>query len=237
MQTIADRLKEKDWVKIREQLNGHGFAAIPAVVTDEECNTLMEAFKAENHYRKTVVMERYRFGKGVYKYFTYPLPDIITELREQMYEYLAPVANKWMEVLKINQHYPQKHDEFIKKCRENGQEKATALILGYGEGGWCAMHQDLYGEVYFPMQILIFLDDIDTDYTGGEFVLTENIPMAQSRTHVLKPKKGDIMAFTTNFRPAKGAKGYYRVTVKHGVATIASGNRHTLGIIFHDAKS
>lgn len=237
MNTITESLKERDWETITQELNERGYATIPAVVDDRECKSLLAQFNAENQYRKTVVMERYRFGKGVYKYFNYPLPDIITQLREQVYEYIVPVANKWMEVLKINQRYPGKHREFIKACKENGQEKATALILGYGAGGWCAMHQDLYGDVYFPMQILAFLDDIGTDYTGGEFILTENIPMAQSRTHVLKPKKGDIMIFTTNFRPVKGAKGYYRVTMKHGVATIESGERHTLGIIFHDAKS
>lgn len=237
MNTIEQRLKTKKWDVILDELSNKGFAIVPDLINDKECGELLLEFKEEYRYRKTVVMERYRFGKGVYKYFNYPLPDILTELRENVYSYLAPVANKWMEVLKIKTHYPETHREFINQCKKNGQEKATALILGYGAGGFCAMHQDLYGEVYFPMQIVLFLDDIDKNYTGGEFILTENIPMAQSRTHVIKPKKGDVIVFATNFRPVKGAKGYYRVTMKHGVSTIHSGERHTLGIIFHDAKS
>ncbi len=237
MNTIEQRLETKKWEVILDELSNKGFAIVPDLIDDKECTELLREFKEEYRYRKTVVMERYRFGKGVYKYFNYPLPDILTELREKFYGYLAPVANKWMEVLKVKLHYPDTHQEFIKQCNANGQEKATALILGYGAGGFCAMHQDLYGEVYFPIQIVLFLDDIDKDYTGGEFILTENIPMAQSRTHVIKPKKGNVIVFATNFRPVKGEKGYYRVTMKHGVSTIHSGERHTLGIIFHDAKS
>jgi hypothetical protein len=237
MKTIEERLKAGNMDAILGELNTKGFAVVPGLIDNDECAELLHEFNEEYRYRKTVVMERYRFGKGVYKYFTYPLPAIITELRKSFYSYLAPVANGWMSVLKIIKLYPATHEEFIEQCRANGQEKATALVLGYGKDGFCAMHQDLYGEVYFPMQILIFLDEPDLDYTGGEFILTENIPMAQSRTHVLKPKKGDVLAFTTNFRPVKGAKGYYRVTMRHGVATIHSGERHTLGIIFHDAKS
>lgn len=237
MNTIEQRLKTKKWDIILDELNSKGFAIVPDLINDQECSELLGAFKEEYRYRKTVVMERYRFGKGVYRYFNYPLPNILTELRTHFYGYLAPVANIWMEVLKIKNRYPKNHSEFIEQCKENGQEKATALILGYGVGGFCAMHQDLYGEVYFPMQIVLFLDNIDEDYTGGEFILTENIPMAQSRTHVIKPKKGDVIVFATNFRPVKGTKGYYRVTMKHGVSTIHSGERHTLGVIFHDAKS
>ncbi|WP_333575105.1 2OG-Fe(II) oxygenase [Sphingobacterium sp.] len=237
MHTIEQRLQTKNWDTILEALNNNGFAIVPDLINDSECAELLHEFNEEYRYRKTVVMERYRFGKGVYKYFNYPLPNMLTELRENFYGYLAPLANKWMEVLKTKTRYPQKHHEFIARCKENGQEKATALILGYGAGGFCAMHQDLYGEVYFPLQIVLFLDDVDKDYTGGEFILTENIPMAQSRTHAIKPKKGDVIIFATNFRPVKGVKGYYRVTMKHGVSTIHSGERHTLGIIFHDAKS
>ncbi|WP_454881049.1 2OG-Fe(II) oxygenase [Sphingobacterium detergens] len=237
MYTIEQRLKTKQWDVILDELIDKGFAVVPDVVDEQECAQLLGEFKAEYRYRKTVVMERYRFGRGVYKYFHYPLPSILTELRENFYGYLMPLANRWMEVLKINVQFPQMHKDFIAQCKNNGQDKTTALILGYGAGGFCAMHQDLYGEIFFPMQLVLFLDDIDTDYTGGEFILTENIPMAQSRTHVVKPKKGDIIVFTTNFRPVKGERGYYRVTMKHGVSTIHSGERHTLGLIFHDAKS
>jgi hypothetical protein len=237
METIAKRLSEKNWENTLHELNGQGFTIIPDLISGTECADLLNEFNEEYRYRKTVVMERYRFGKGVYKYFNYPLPHLLAVIRYEFYKYLAPVANKWMEVLKINLHYPATHPEFIEQCYHNGQTKATALILGYGPNGFCTMHQDIYGEIHFPLQLVIFLDDIDSDYTGGEFVLTENIPMAQSRVHVLKPRKGDIVVFASNFRPVKGAKGYYRVTMKHGVATIKTGERHTLGVIFHDAKA
>jgi len=182
-------------------------------------------------------MERYRFGLGEYKYFQYPLTDLITEIRERIYKYLAPVANKWMEFLKIDTRYPDNHEALQKLCAAGGQELPTALILKYGKGGFNTLHQDLYGDIYFPMQAVLFLNQPEEDYTGGEFVLTEQIPRAQSKANVLKPERGDMLIFTTNFRPVKGSKGYYRVNMKHGVSPLHSGERHTLGIIFHDARS
>lgn len=182
-------------------------------------------------------MERYRFGLGEYKYYNYPLPDLIQKIRETIYPKLAPIANSWMKVLKIPTIFPDTHQELQELCHTNGQLKPTVLILKYGKGGYNTLHQDLYGDIFFPIQVVLFLNEPDVDYTGGEFVLTQQIPRAQSKAIVLKPKKGDMLIFTTNFRPEKGNKGYYRVNMKHGVSEIHKGERHTLGIIFHDAIS
>jgi hypothetical protein len=182
-------------------------------------------------------MERYRFGLGEYKYFNYPLPTIIQTLRETIYPKLSPIANLWMKVLNIDKLFPETFEELQSLCHQNNQRKPTPLILKYGKGGFNTLHQDLYGEVYFPIQTVLFLNEPDEDYTGGEFVLTQQTPRAQSKAIVLKPKKGDMLVFTTNFRPIKGARGYYRVNMKHGVSEVISGERHTLGIIFHEATS
>jgi hypothetical protein len=182
-------------------------------------------------------MERYRFGSGEYKYYKYPLPPIITDLRENVYPQISPVANKWMAELGIDKQFPATHQEMKELCHAAGQTKPTTLILKYGEGGFNTLHQDLYGEVYFPIQMVFMLDQINEDYTGGEFVITEQIPRAQSKANVLTPGMGDMILFTTNFRPVKGSKGYYRVNMKHGVSPLHSGQRHSLGIIFHDALS
>jgi hypothetical protein len=186
-------------------------------------------------YRKTINMERYRFGLGEYKYFQYPLPAIIQQLRENVYPKLAPVANSWMRALNIEKHFPGSLTELLELCHAHKQDRPTPLILQYGKGGYNTLHQDLYGDVYFPMQLVLFLNEPDKDYEGGEFVLIEQRPRAQSKAIVLKPRKGDMLMFTTNFRPVKGTKGYYRVNMKHGVSELTAGERHTLGIIFHDA--
>ena len=178
-----------------------------------------------------------RFGLGEYKYFNYPLPDIIQQIRTNVYPYLAPIANAWFKALNIDTQFPLAHAELLQKCHDNGQQKATILILKYGKGGFNTLHQDLYGDIYFPIQAVLFLNEPDKDFTGGEFVLTQQIPRAQSKVIVLKPKKGDMLIFTTNFKPEKGIKGYYRVNMKHGVSGVTSGERYTLGIIFHDAIS
>lgn len=226
-----------DWRHITEDLHGKGYGLLTQVLSDRECDDLSAAYEVPQHYRKTIVMERYRFGLGEYKYFQYPLPEIIKSLREQFYAKLASVANKWMKVLNVDQHYPADFQDFQKQCHANQQSKPTVLILKYGRGGHNTLHQDLYGAVFFPIQLVIFLSEPGIDYEGGEFVLTQQTPRAQSKAIVLKPKKGDILLFTTNFRPVKGIRGYYRVNMKHGVAEVTSGNRFTLGIIFHDALS
>lgn len=182
-------------------------------------------------------MERYRFGLGEYKYFNYPLPNIIQTIRTTIYPKLAPIANAWFRVLNIDRQFPLSHAELLQQCHENGQQKATVLILKYGKGGFNTLHQDLYGDVYFPIQVVLMLNEPDKDFTGGELVLTQQIPRAQSKAIVVKPKKGDALVFTTNFKPEKGTRGYYRVNMKHGVSEVKSGERHTLGIIFHDAIS
>lgn len=226
-----------DWNAIRSELHDNGFVQVPGVLSDVECTALREGYGEPGLFRKTIQMERYRFGKGEYKYFGYPLPDLISSLRERVYAQIVPVANEWMSELQLGTRFPATLVEMKQLCHDAGQTKPTILILRYETGGFNTMHQDLYGEVYFPMQMVFVLDQVDTDYTGGEFVLTEQIPRAQSKANVLRPHKGDMLIFTTNFRPVKGSRGYYRVNMKHGVSPLLSGVRHSLGIIFHDAQS
>lgn len=237
MATIIERLQQKDWGKTAEHLHRDGYTVVPDVLTLNECKELINGYDAEARYRKTINMERYRFGSGEYKYFQYPLPPLITTIRENVYPCLAPVANQWMEELGLETRFPSMHEELKQRCREKGQTKPTVLILKYGAGGFNTLHQDLYGEVYFPMQLVLFLNEPGEDYTGGEFVLTEQIPRAQSKACVVQPRRGDMLLFTTNFRPVKGSRGWYRVNMKHGVSPVHSGSRHTLGIIFHDAEN
>ncbi|SFH51365.1 2OG-Fe(II) oxygenase [Pedobacter insulae] len=226
-----------DWQGVAEQLNQKGFAIVPDFITSSQCAALIAGYENPEAYRKTVVMERYRFGLGEYKYFNYPLPPLIQSIRASVYPKLVPVANTWMKVLNTATTFPDTHEQLLAQCKAHEQTKATVLILKYGKGGYNTLHQDLYGAVYFPLQAVLFLNEPDEDFTGGEFVLTEQTPRAQSKAIVLKPKKGELLIFTTNFRPIKGSKGYYRVNMKHGVSEIHSGKRHTLGIIFHDALS
>ena len=224
-------ISTQNWPDITKELHNKGFVLVKNVLDNQECEALIADYNADNTYRKTINMERYRFGQGEYKYFQYPLPSLITTLRESIYTLIAPVANQWMQELNISKSFPLTHDEMKTLCKTHGQEKPTVLILKYGEGGFNTLHQDLYGEIYFPMQMVFTLDE---EYTGGEFVITEQVPRAQSKANVLKPGKGDMIIFTTNFRPVRGSKGFYRVNMKHGVSTVHSGRRHSLGIIFHD---
>lgn len=232
---IQQKINQLNGDTLTEDINQKGYACAPNILTDAECAELINQYDNETLYRKTITMERYRFGLGEYKYYQYPLPGVIQQLRENVYPKLAPIANNWMRVLNIDKHFPESLAELLELCRAQNQTRPTPLILKYGKGGYNTLHQDLYGDVYFPMQIVLFLNDPDTDYEGGEFVLIEQQPRAQSKAIVLKPKKGDMLMFTTNFRPVKGSKGYYRVNMKHGVSALTSGMRHTLGVIFHDA--
>ena len=225
-----------DWEGATVSLNEHGYALLPSVLDAEECRRLIDSYNDESLYRKTITMERYRFGKGEYKYFTYPLPPLIQSIREAVYPRLAPVANSWMKALNDPRTFPLDLAGLHRQCRAHGQDKPTVLILQYGAGGHNTLHQDLYGEIFFPMQLVLFLDRAGRDYTGGEFVLVQQTPRAQSKAMVLTPQMGDMLIFTTNFRPVKGARGYYRVNMKHGVSPVHRGSRHTLGIIFHDAS-
>lgn len=235
--SITTRVENYPWSTVTEHLHNQGYALLPQLLTSEECNGLKASYSHQHLYRKTIVMERYRFGLGEYKYFNYPLPSILQTLRETIYSKLAPIANTWMKVLNMGTTFPDTHAELLAQCQANQQVKATVLILKYGKGGYNTLHQDLYGDVYFPLQCVLFLTEPTEEYTGGEFVLTQQTPRAQSKAIVLQPKKGDILVFTTNFRPVKGSKGYYRAAMKHGVSEIHSGERCTLGIIFHDATS
>ena len=232
---IISKLETIDWLTFSKNMHEKGYAIIPNLLTETQCQQLKNDYDNPNLYRKTVVMERYRFGLGEYKYFKYPLPKLISDIRTLIYPKLAPIANLWFKVLNLETEFPETHEEMLDECRKNNQLKPTALILKYELGGHNTLHQDLYGDVFFPMQTVIFLNQPDLDYSGGEFVLTQQTPRAQSKAIVLKPNKGDMLVFTTNFRPIKGSKGYYRVNMKHGVSEIQSGERHTLGIIFHDA--
>lgn len=235
MQDIIKKIENADWQHIAEKMHQNGYAVLPHVLSDEQCEQLKAEYPNPNLYRKTVVMARHRFGLGEYKYFNYPLPKFIQTIRTAIYPHLAPIANAWFKALNIHTTFPLKHTELLEQCHQNGQQKATVLILKYGEGGFNTLHQDLYGDVYFPIQIVLMLNQPDKDFTGGELVFTQQVPRAQSKAVVVTPQKGDLVIFTTNFKPEKGTKGYYKVTMKHGVSEVKSGSRHTLGIIFHDA--
>lgn len=225
-----------NWSEAHQSLNANGFFILRGVLNPQECQQLIALYDDSPKFRKTVVMERFRYGVGEYKYFNYPLPDLIQTLRTTLYESIYPVANQWSNLLKLGINYPAAHAEFIEVCKNNDQNRATPLLLKYGEGGLNMLHQDLYGDVYFPLQAVAFLSEPGEEYSGGEFVLTEQIPRSQSKATVLTPNRGDILLFTTQFRPEKSTRGYYRVTMKHGVSKVHSGNRYTMGIIFHDAK-
>jgi uncharacterized protein len=237
MKNIQSKLLAVDWNAVKEEINERGFAILSKILSEEQCRELVRNYKNTNSYRKTITMERYRFGLGEYKYFNYPLPVLIQTIRENVYAHLSPVANEWMKLLKTDRQFPGTFSEFQTLCHTNKQIKPAVLILKYGKGGYNTLHQDLYGDIFFPIQLVLFLNEPGEDFTGGEFVLTQQIPRAQSKAMVLAPRKGDMLLFTTNFRPVKGGKGYYRVNMKHGVSEIREGERHTLGIIFHDALS
>lgn len=237
MNNIIRRIERIDWQNVTETLHQNGYAVIPGFLSDNECEALKSDYDNVDLYRKTVVMARHRFGLGEYKYFNYPLPDLIQTIRTNIYPHLVPVANAWFKALRIDMDFPLEHTALLQQCHNNGQRKATPLILKYGKKGFNTLHQDLYGDIYFPIQLVLMLNEPEKDFTGGEFVLTQQIPRAQSKAIVLHPKKGDALIFTTNFKPEKGAKGYYRVNMKHGVSEVKEGSRCTLGIIFHDAAS
>jgi hypothetical protein len=232
---LKERLEQVNWTDVAESMHAKGYASIPGILSAEECDALVSRYNDADVYRKTIVMEHHGYGLGQYKYYSYPLPGVVQILREAVYPNIAPIANKWMTVLNIDKQFPTTLNELTELCHHQGQLRPTPLILKYGKDGYNALHQDLYGEVYFPMQLVICLNQPDKDYTGGEFVLVEQRPRMQSKAMVLNPDKGDILLFTTNFRPVQGSRGYYRVNMKHGVSEVTGGERHTLGIIFHDA--
>jgi hypothetical protein len=222
------------WEALHEALDAQGFARAGVVLDARECRALRALYDTAQ-FRSTIDMARHRFGEGEYKYFAYPLPPVVDELRRALYPELARAANRWAELLGEEERYPAQLDEFLERCAAAGQRRPTPLMLRYGAGGHNALHQDLYGEVAFPFQALLVLSEQGSDYEGGESVLVEQRPRAQSRAHVTVLRRGELMIFTTRYRPVAGSRGHYRAAMRHGVATLASGERTSLGIIFHDA--
>ncbi len=224
-----------NWPAHQRTLSETGFALLPPSLLPDECREVADLYDSPELYRKTIVMQRHGYGSGEYKYFNYPLPPVIDLLRHELFTQLSPVANDWNEKLGLAQRYPSNLDEWLATCHEAGQTRPTPLILKYGVGDWNALHQDMYGELYFPFQAVLFLNQPEQDYTGGEFIMLEQRPRMQSKATVLQPQQGQILLFTTKFRPAKSARGYYRVAMRHGVSEVRSGNRMNVGLIFHDA--
>jgi hypothetical protein len=223
-------------MKELESLNTRGFAVVEKFLSDDQCADLIKNYSNDQLYRSTIDMKRYRFGEGQYRYFNYPLPPVIQQIRTSLYPQLAELANEWHDRLSIDLKYPATHQEFIEDCRKHGQLRPTPLILRYGPGGHNTLHQDLYGDVYFPFQVVFMLTQKGVDHEGGELVLVEQVPRAQSVARVVNADKGDAVIFTTNFRPVSGTRGYYRAKLKHGVSAVLSGQRYAMGVIFHDAK-
>ena len=232
---ITARVNAIDWDKIEDDLNAYGCATVQQLLTTVECNALSALYAQEDLYRSRVVMARHGFGRGEYKYYCYPLPEIIGMLRETVYPHLAPVANRWNALMGIDTRYPAVHADFIRRCHEAGQTRPTPLILQYAEGDYNCLHQDLYGEHVFPLQLAILLSVPGRDFTGGEFVMTEQRPRMQSRAEVVPLAQGDAVIFAVHTRPVNGTRGVYRVNLRHGVSRLRSGHRHTVGVIFHDA--
>jgi uncharacterized protein len=233
---VADRIKTLDWERIGQDLDAQGSAILEHLLSPEECRTLAGLYPEDQLFRSHVVMARHGFGRGEYKYFNYPLPGIIAGFRGALYSRLAPVANRWNTALAIDLHYPDNHAAFLSRCHQAGQLRPTPLLLEYREGDYNCLHQDLYGEHFFPIQVAILLSEPAKDFTGGEFVLVEQRPRMQSRPEVVPLGQGDAVAFAVQQRPVRGTRGVYRVNLRHGVSRLRSGHRHTLGIIFHDAK-
>ncbi len=235
--SITQRIDTLDWKAAAQSLSERGYAVTSPILSAAECAALVALYGDERRFRSQVVMERYRFGIGDYKYFANPLPEIVTELRASAYPHLAEVANHWAEALGENAaRYPRDHAAFLKLCDKAGQTKSTPLVLHYEARGYNCLHQDLYGEISFPLQMVFLLGQQGRDWEGGEFVLVEQQPRAQSRAHVVLADCGQAILFTTRYRPVKGSHGYYRVNLRHGVSRVHRGTRYTLGIIFHDAK-
>ena len=233
-QAVA-RVDAFDWQRVGEDLDEQGSALLPGVLSPEECQALAGLYKEDGLFRSRVIMGRHGFGRGEYKYFSYPLPDAIQGLRAALYPRLAPIANRWNVAMGIDARYPEQHREFVQRCHDAGQLRPTPLLLQYGEGDYNCLHQDVYGEHVFPIQVAILLSEPAKDFTGGEFVLTEQRPRMQSRPEVVPLRQGDAVAFAVHHRPVQGTRGTYRVNLRHGVSRLRSGRRHTAGIIFHDA--
>jgi hypothetical protein len=233
---IAERVAAFDWARMGEHLDDAGWAPLPLTLSADECGALIELYDHDDAFRSRVVMARHGFGRGEYKYFSYPLPAVVAELRATLYTRLAPIANRWNELLRIAARFPPTHAEFLERCHRAGQTRPTPLVLRYEAGDYNCLHRDLYGEHVFPLQAVFLLSRPAEDFTGGEFVLTEQRPRMQSRVEVVPLREGDGAIFAVAQRPRRGSRGYHRVTLRHGASVVRSGRRFTAGVIFHDAR-
>ncbi len=233
---VADRISQQDWEALSADLSDRGCAVIERLLSPDECRDIAALYPLEERFRSHIHMARHGFGKGEYRYFKYPLPDLIGELRTALYPHLVAVANAWNERMDLDRRYPARHADFLKQCHAAGQTRPTPLLLQYVTDDFNCLHQDLYGDLAFPLQATVLLSEPGTDFTGGEFIITEQRPRMQSRAEVVPLQQGDAVMFAVHNRPVKGTNGHYRVNLRHGVSRVRSGLRHTLGIIFHDAK-
>ena len=234
--SVGERVAALDWATIAARLDECGCAPTGVLLAPEECVALAQTYDSDTIFRSRVVMARHGFGRGEYKYFSYPLPDFVARLRDALYPRLADIANRWNEAMDTDTRYPNDHAEYLERCHRAGQTKPTPLLLQYGAGDYNCLHQDLYGELVFPLQVTVLLARPSVDFTGGEFVLTEQRPRMQSRAEVVQLAYGEAVIFPVHHRPMRGTRGIYRVNMRHGVSRVHSGRRHTLGVIFHDAK-
>ena len=235
MNDIIKRIDGIDWQRVSVGLDEVGWAVLPALLSTEECNGIAALYGPGDLFRSQVQMARHGYGRGEYRYFAYPLPPLIQTMRTMLYARLAPIANRWNERMGIDVRFPAEHSDFLERCHAAGQSRPTPLLLQYGAGDYNCLHQDLYGEHVFPLQVATLLSQSGEDFTGGELVITEQRPRMQSRASVVPLSRGDAVLFAVNSRPHRGTRGDYRVKLRHGVSTVRSGRRHTLGIIFHDA--
>jgi hypothetical protein len=233
---VALRVKAFDWQRVSNDLDAEGSALMEGLLSPNECQAIAGLYSQDHIFRSRIVMGRHGFGRGEYKYFSYPLPDPIEDLRTAIYPHLVPIANRWNTAMRIDVQYPERHAEFIARCHRAGQVRPTPLLLQYEAGDYNCLHQDLYGEHVFPLQVAVLLSEPDQDFTGGEFVMTEQRPRMQSRPVVVPLRQGDGVIFAVHNRPVQGTRGWYRVNLRHGVSRIRSGRRHTAGVIFHDAE-
>jgi uncharacterized protein len=233
--TVAERVATVEWARLASDLDAQGFATVEGLLDPTECDALAALYGHEELFRSRVVMASHGFGRGEYQYFAYPLPPLVAELRASLYPRLVPIANRWNEAMGVAIQYPDEHADFLERCHGAGQVRPTPLLLAYGAGDYNCLHQDLYGEHVFPLQVALLLADPGRDFSGGELVMTEQRPRMQSRAMVVPLRQGDAVAFAVHHRPVQGTRGFHRVQLRHGVSRVRSGRRHTLGVIFHDA--
>jgi hypothetical protein len=232
---VSARIDAIEWPRIHAELDAQGATIVPQLITPEECGALVASYSDDGAFRSTVVMARHGFGQGEYRYFRYPLPPLIGALRRAVYPHVVPLANRWHEAMGLPARFAPRHDDFIRRCHARGQTRPTPLLLRYGPGDYNCLHQDVYGDEVFPLQLVLLLSQPGRDFDGGEFVMTEQRPRMQSRPMVLPLRQGDAALISVRHRPQRGARGFYRVNLRHGVSRVRSGQRFTAGVIFHDA--